>query len=79
MGRQARPTLADVEVDICYLKVTQPCVRRGFVVPKKDAWIYAASSTLLTTVCGDCRKYVKLQRKREKRIGKKRSSTRIRN
>ena len=67
LGRRTKPTPTGREVDICYLKVTQPCVRRGFVVPKGDAWIYAASSTLLTTICGDCRKYVKLQRKRRRR------------
>ena len=51
--------------EICHLKATDACVKRGFVVPRDDAWIFAASTTLLATVCGDCRAWYKERRQKE--------------
>ncbi len=36
-------------------------MERKFEVPEGERWIYAASPTLLTTVCGDCRLWFKAQ------------------
>ena len=49
------------ENEVCYLKATEACIKRGFLVPEDDAWVYAASNSLLATVCGDCRIWVKAQ------------------
>lgn len=52
------------ESEVCYLKATEACVKRGFLVPNDDAWIYAVSSSLLATICGDCRMWVKTQKQK---------------
>ena len=45
--------------ETCYLKATRACVGRNFEIPEEDKWIYAATSSLLVFICGDCRMFVK--------------------
>jgi hypothetical protein len=53
---------------ICYLKATDACVKRSFFIPQGDSWVYAANSSLLVVICGDCKEFIIAQKQKAARV-----------